>query len=276
MTLKASDFDPAASEALPPKVKKFGPLQGLILVAGMMLTSLLGSMFVGIVWGIHLAVLDKQKHLKPLHHIVKHLAAAAPPQMIALSALAGSFLSILWVFGYILYKAGPLLTLGGARGIAWKSAKPRGYLVAFFLSLLALLCVLVGTQLYPPDVKNLTGPIYRLSVLPGLSHLALILLAVVIAPIVEELTFRGALLASLARRYSTTTAVIWTTLIFVALHAPDKIHYWPGFIDVGILALFAAYVRLKYDSLRPAMLLHFCYNGSLLFLSGLAPYLAHH
>lgn len=241
------------------------------MLIGMMLASAFGSALIGFIWGMHASTITALAQSKPAPHLIKHLAATMPSWLIAISALSGSLLAALWVFGYTVFAARPYLELGSSQGLAWRPARPRGYLAAFLLSLVALIVVIGTAAIIPPNSKHLVGPVEQLGKIPGISHLAFILIAVFIAPITEELAFRGVLLASLARRYSVATAVTVTTLVFVALHAPDKIHYWPGFIDVGVLALLAAYVRLKYESLRPAILLHFFYNGSILLLAALVP-----
>lgn len=256
--------------SVPVSPKSFGPRQGVLLIIGMLLASMFGSALVGFIWGIQASALQAAHHVKPLHGLIKHLAATMPSWLVAISALSGSLLAAIWVFSYTLYAAGPYLQLGSAQDLAWRPSVAKGYGMAFILSMVALSVVILTSIIVPPNPKHLIGPVEQLGKLPGLSHLAFIVIAVLIAPITEELAFRGFLLASLARKYSVATAVTISTLVFVALHAPDKIHYWPGFIDVGVLALFAAYVRLKYQSLRPAMFLHFCYNGSILLLAGLA------
>ena len=93
---------------------------------------------------------------------------------------------------------------------------------------------------------------------------------VFIAPPLEEFVFRGGVFAALATRYSPLTAGIVTTLIFVAVHAPEKIYYPPGFIDVGLMAAAAAWMRVKFGSIRPGILLHVLYNAGLLLAVGLA------
>ena len=60
--------------------------------------------------------------------------------------------------------------------------------------------------------------------------------------------------------------MLLSTGIFVLFNIADKIHYWSGFVDVALLGLAAAFVRLRYCSLWPSILLHFLYNGFLVLI----------
>lgn len=52
----------------------------------------------------------------------------------------------------------------------------------------------------------------------------------------------------------------------MALHYADKIHYWPGFLLVGVPGLAAAGLRLRFKSLWPGILMHCSYNALVLLL----------
>ena len=77
----------------------------------------------------------------------------------------------------------------------------------------------------------------------------------VVAPIVEELTFRG-LGYSLLARYGRWTAIIGTALAFALAH---------GLVDAfPLLAAFGfglAYLRSRVDSLYPGMIVHGLFNA---------------
>ena len=55
------------------------------------------------------------------------------------------------------------------------------------------------------------------------------------------------------------------------VHAPQKIYYPPGFLDVGLVAVAAVLLRLKYHSIRPGILLHILYNGGSMLAVTLLP-----
>lgn len=72
---------------------------------------------------------------------------------------------------------------------------------------------------------------------------------VIIAPITEELTFRGILLNRFHNKYGVTKAVIYSSLIFMIVHT--KVN--PLLFFLGVSCSILAY---KYDSLIPSILLH--------------------
>lgn len=90
---------------------------------------------------------------------------------------------------------------------------------------------------------------------------AIILVAVIaVAPVVEEILFRGVLLDGFLRRWGHFTAVLTVTLLFVLVHVPDVLSYWPMAVMIGAIGAGAAYLRLRFDAIGPAIALHAGYN----------------
>jgi len=175
----------------------------------------------------------------------------------------------LWSFWYI-GRLGPARVRdGNVTGIAWRRATSWGYFMAVVLAVLIIAAVVVIVHLVPPNmaaIKNM--PSAKLFGAPGWPTLVLAVLAVIIAPPVEEYVFRGGVFAALASRCSPLWAGIITTAVFVAVHAPEKIYYPAGFIDVGLMAAAAAWLRVRFGSIRPGILLHLLYNFGLMFAAG--------
>ncbi len=83
--------------------------------------------------------------------------------------------------------------------------------------------------------------------------------AVVVAPIVEELYFRGLILPVLMRRFGTFFGIFLTSLVFALLHfQPNVVIY------TFILAIILAIIRLRLKSVIPSMLLH-AFNNLIAF-----------
>jgi membrane protease YdiL (CAAX protease family) len=78
---------------------------------------------------------------------------------------------------------------------------------------------------------------------------------VVIAPIVEELTFRGVGFALLAR-FATALAFVGTSAAFAAAHGLVN-----GFPALFLFGAAVAFLRLRTGSLYPGMLLHASFNA---------------
>ena len=244
--------------------RPFGPRQAVVLSVGMIVASLAGSTLVMLGWGIETGVRAAMA-AGANHHGAAHLPTPGMG-LLAVAVLAGYGLSSAWALGYCLYSARALLGRGEARGFGWCRAQPAGYAVAVILAAMAVTAALSLADLIPPDTARLFGPGEELARSHGWPHVAFVVLVVAVAPVVEEFVFRGALIAAFVKRCHVAVAVLISTVLFVALHVADKIYYWPGFIDVGLLGLAAAYVRLRYRSLRPAIVLHFLYNAALIAL----------
>ncbi len=83
--------------------------------------------------------------------------------------------------------------------------------------------------------------------------------AVVVAPIVEELYFRGVILPVFMRRFGTFFGILLTSVLFALLHfQPNVVVY------TFILAIILAIIRLRLKSVIPSMLLH-AFNNLIAF-----------
>jgi membrane protease YdiL (CAAX protease family) len=88
------------------------------------------------------------------------------------------------------------------------------------------------------------------------SVVALVLIVVVGAPIVEELFFRGLLLRSLERRFGPTTALLGSSLLFGAVHL--QLVQLPALVLFGLVA---GWLTLRSGRLGPAIWTHVGFNG---------------
>ena len=94
---------------------------------------------------------------------------------------------------------------------------------------------------------------------------ALVLFTVaVVAPLGEEVVFRGVLLPGLARRMRPGLALIATSLVFALFHVPS---HGVGAVMPGLLGLVFGWARLRTGGLTAPVVLHAANN---LFVSLLA------
>jgi membrane protease YdiL (CAAX protease family) len=89
------------------------------------------------------------------------------------------------------------------------------------------------------------------------SGAASVVVAVLAAPVVEELLFRGLLLGGLRRTASPLVAVVWSSLLFAFVH---PMPWWPLVFVLGVLC---AGLRLRSGSLIAAVALHAAYGAVL-------------
>jgi uncharacterized protein len=89
------------------------------------------------------------------------------------------------------------------------------------------------------------------------------LFGVSMAPLVEELFFRGFLYPVLVRRFGTITAVLFTSAGFGLIHSPQLAHAWGPILVVGLVGLALTIARAVTKSVAASLLMHIAYNGTL-------------
>jgi membrane protease YdiL (CAAX protease family) len=167
-----------------------------------------------------------------------------------------------------------------ATGISWNPTAARPRLILLGLSLGAL-SQAVSTLL--PIPKEL--PIEKVFHTPGIIWL-LAFFGTIVAPLFEEIVFRGFLLPALAiavdylrlpkslealEAWRTSEALslpalitssIITSLCFAAIHAPQLGFSWPAVALLASVSLVLCYVRIRTKSVAASTLVHACYNLS--------------
>ena len=241
---------------------KLGLVQGVWAVLGFAATMLAASLLVNIVLGAEQAVLAV--------HQARRLIDFSGGGYLLMNFLGVEIAAALFTLRYLRSFSAAQRQDGSATGIAWRPASARAYAVAALLAVAVVALVAVMYRLVPPDLSKLQNlPMAKLFSLTGPALLPPILVATFLAPVVEEIIFRGIVFAGLAARFGTVWAALISVALFVLVHAPQKIYYPPGFLDVGLVALAAVWLRLKYRSIRPGILLHILYNGGSMLAVGL-------
>jgi membrane protease YdiL (CAAX protease family) len=92
---------------------------------------------------------------------------------------------------------------------------------------------------------------------------ALSILSVTLAPLMEELFFRGFLYPVLARGMGVPTAVFITALGFAALHGAQLGFSWGPVLVIFLVGLVLTMVRAKKNSVAAGLLIHMAYNGTI-------------
>jgi membrane protease YdiL (CAAX protease family) len=141
-------------------------------------------------------------------------------------------------------------------GLSWgrpgqivKGVLAGAVLASFILPLIAL----GADRPAPPDL---------MTQLAGSSNRALgawMISAVLLAPPIEELMFRGALLGGLADTWNLRAAALISGTTFWLMHGPEFMH-WPAAAAIGLLTIVATWLRVRSGSLAPSIAVHFGYN----------------
>lgn len=146
-------------------------------------------------------------------------------------------------------------------GIAWSLGEPAYLLSGLVIGVvLGLGYLSLAAVFLPADPNMPRGPLAEMATTPGLSQLSWIFIAVILAPPLEEFLFRGVLFSGMARSWGQSIAALLVTALFVVIHLPETIHYWPSMIAVLLLGVAALLMRIRSEALGPAVTLHLAYN----------------
>ena len=114
----------------------------------------------------------------------------------------------------------------------------------------------------PPD--DLPQPLFDAMISsPPLVKVGWLVIFVGLFPVVEEVLFRGFLFAGLSQSWGPSLAGIVTTVLFVAVHMPKVLEYWPALLAVSLIGSLTVLIRIRTGSLAPGIALHSAYNGTL-------------
>lgn len=91
---------------------------------------------------------------------------------------------------------------------------------------------------------------------------AIILFGVLLAPIFEEMLFRGFLLPLLARSVGPWLGILLTAVPFALLHGAQNHWAWQPIVLIGVAGIIFGYVRYKTGSTTAAFLMHAAYNAT--------------
>ncbi len=136
-----------------------------------------------------------------------------------------------------------------------------GAAVALQFILVPLVALVLVPLLGRPEVS---GPVQDLvDDARGATFLLLVLTAVVGAPVVEELFFRGLLLRSLQNRFGTVAAVVGSSVLFGLAHPNDLSAAGVALvmISLAVLAAVLALLVVRTGRLAPAIVAHAAFNA---------------
>lgn len=181
-----------------------------------------------------------------------------------LAMLAGGFV--------VLHMARPGFS-GASEGetlaaIGWRGVSTRQVVSAGLLGILLVLGYLtVFSRIFPPPGPAKWGPMVRAISGGGWPLYLWALVALVVAPLVEEFVFRGVLFEGFSRSWGALPAAIVVTVLFVAMHVTEAWAYPPALAAIAILGILTTVVRVRSQSLVPAIALHACYNLGIVLAS---------
>jgi len=196
-----------------------------------------------------------------------------------LAALAAGFLGVLGLTGsvgtlvvgallsgaYLLVLAGVWLVarvrgVGFAEAVGLRRASAGAYVGGALLAVVAgrLAAGVWGVALEYFGVNNPGESIDPSRVFPptpvGIAMAFLVV--VVLAPLAEEVLFRGVVLSALYRRWGTAVAILGSSVLFSAMHVSPV-----AIVPVFVLALILGWLFVRTRSLTVCVVAHSVFNG---------------
>lgn len=177
---------------------------------------------------------------------------------IPLVAIAGQGLAYLLVFAYMYI----LVTVERRRpdflnAIHWNwPSSPAVYVLVGVVLSFAL--QILASRL--PIPKNL--PIDTFFRTPSEAWV-LTIFGITLAPLMEELFFRGFLYPVLARGLGVPAAIFVTGLAFAALHGSQLMYSWGPVLVIFLVGIVLTMVRARKNSVAASLIVHVSYNGTI-------------
>lgn len=263
MDLPAGTAAATPTEIPPPAPtgsRRPGVWSGLGTVALYFLLQFGLSLFVGVLIGFALAlkagIEAGLRHQRPDTKAITQLLQTNPDvkvvlAVITIAAAAAVMVLLVRQFWPAQWSRAELPGFGfvqPANKSAYLGAVLLGLAVLFLGGLLTHL--LAGGHQVQQDVEVMAGKV------PVGLRVLLALLVVCVAPLVEELVFRGVLLSGLASRMRVGWAIVASAIIFGCVHLPDFKFAWYPVPALVLLGLALAWLRVRTRSLWPSITLH--------------------
>lgn len=137
----------------------------------------------------------------------------------------------------------------------------RGLLAGMVLYGFMALCLIGLRTFLPGGLPPQNVEVFMDSSAPLLEKLAIVLVVVVLAPLAEEILFRGYFLQSLENIMPPTWAIFWSGIVFGLVHG-DPYRFLPLALGGWILA----YVARRWDSLWPPIIAHATWNAIMILI----------
>jgi uncharacterized protein len=181
--------------------------------------------------------------------------------MLLIGAQALTYLVVIGFMVFLVKRTNPL-PFGEA--IRWKwPANPWAYLVG---GVLLSVCLQFVGHLVPIPKDLPMDRFFQNS----FDAWILAVFGVLVAPLMEELFFRGFLYPVLARRLGMVVSIVLTGIGFALVHASQLGHAWGPVFIIFLVGIALTTARARAKSVAAGWLIHFAYNGTLFALMFLA------
>lgn len=191
--------------------------------------------------------------------LLQGLATDTPPLSTLLTAIGlqwGAFMLSIYIV-FIRRGENPWASLGFSKNNNWKSLIAKAFLAYIIYLVLNVAIVItlaeLGVELNGYQAQDPRLPVFGVTPL-GIT-LAVVVM-VILAPIIEEIFFRGYILNLLANRLGNSAGNILTALIFAGIHLEPQ-----SFFGLFLLGLVMNELFLRTKSLYATILFHIINNA---------------
>ena len=142
-------------------------------------------------------------------------------------------------------------------GWSWQGVSSLSHAAFVFGVVIVMLAVNFGVEKIVPEGDNSFRQILATSFEV---RIAIALLAVLTAPLVEEVVFRGVLYSGMRKKFPASVSVLFVTLLFAGVHVPQYWGAWASITGVTLLSLVLTLIRAKTKSIAPCVWIHLINN----------------
>jgi membrane protease YdiL (CAAX protease family) len=196
-------------------------------------------------------------HSLRIYHGLSFYELAQEPLIVVGSQIA-SYPLVIWFMAALIRRRSnePFLT-----AIHWNW--PRGKVILFYASGVVLAGAVQGLARLLPMPKSLPMDKYFND---ATSAYLMAFFGVLLAPLLEELFFRGMLFPTLRRGLGTVVAVVLTAAAFASIHGAQLGYAWGPIVSIFVVGLALTMLRERTDSVAAGVLMHSGYNFTLFAL----------
>ena len=196
-------------------------------------------------------------HSIPAFHELSFGTLAQEPLIVVGAQIASYPLVIAFMAGIVRRRSNlPFLT-----AIHWNW--PNRSAVFFYLSGIVLAFTVEGLAHFLPIPKSLPMDKFFND---ATSAYLMAFFGILVAPVLEELFFRGMLYPTLRRAMGIVPGLILTAAAFAAIHGAQLGYAWAPILSIFVVGLALTVVRQVTDSVAAGVLMHSGYNSTLFVL----------
>jgi membrane protease YdiL (CAAX protease family) len=222
-----------------------------------------GSVAAFLVWGSSVGFLIVAQVIATvIYFAARYLISGVRPELALTPPLALTWLAATFVAHLLTFALSWVIVTGYGRRpffatLGWRWHTQFKWVHAVALALGMLLLAFLFERTLPHGETDLE----RLLRLSTSVRVAVALLAMLTAPLVEEVVYRGVLYGAIERARGPRAAVVIIALLFALVHVPQYWGSWAAIAAVLSLSIVLTLLRAATHQLLPCVATHFVFNG---------------